>query len=121
MKLHLLMDFKIKKLHMSRKIHILLIEDNPIDILVLKKTFSNINANCSFTEFYDAEKALTHLRDLKAVDSEKLPDIIMTDLDLPRMSGHELLEILKNDEIFKAIPVVMFTNSTSEMDVKKAY
>ena len=117
----LLLVLKLTGKGLNRKFHIVLIEDNPIDILVLKKTFSNINANCSFSEFADAEKALVHLQNLKAVDSEQLPDIIITDLDLPRMNGHELLVLLKKDETLKSIPVVMFTNSSSEMDVKRAY
>ena len=106
---------------MNRKFQILLIDDNPIDVLVLKKTFFNLNADCSFTEFDDAEKAFSYLKVIKEENEDALPDIIISDLILPRMSGNELLAALKEDDIFKSIPFVMFTNSSSEMDVKKAY
>jgi len=106
---------------MSRKFQILLIDDNPIDVMVLKKTFFNLNADCTFTEFDDAEKALSYLQVIKAENGDALPDIIISDLILPKMSGNELLAALKDDDLFKSIPFVMFTNSSSEMDVKKAY
>jgi CheY-like chemotaxis protein len=106
---------------MNRKFQILLIDDNPIDVMVLKKTFFNLNADCTFTEFEDAEKALSYLQVIKEDKSDSLPDIIISDLVLPKMSGNELLAALKDDDIFKSIPFVMFTNSSSELDIKKAY
>jgi two-component system, chemotaxis family, response regulator Rcp1 len=106
---------------MNKSFNIVLIEDNPIDILILKKTFSNINASCSFVEFHDAEKAIRYLEDLEADDHEMLPDMIITDLHLPKMTGHDFLAILKDDERLRTIPVVMFSNSNSETDIKLAY
>ena len=106
---------------MSRKFQILIIDDNPIEVMVLKKTFSNINADCSLMEFGDAEMALTYLEKVKSENVVPLPDIIISDLLLPKMSGNELLAALKGDETLKKIPFVIFTNSSSEMDVKLAY
>ncbi len=106
---------------MKRKFNILLIDDNPIDVMVLKKTFSNINADCSITEFMDAEMAFIYLENIKKDNSNPLPDLIICDLVLPMMSGNELLSSLKKDSTLKSIPFVMFTNSSAENDVKQAY
>lgn len=106
---------------MKRKFQILLIDDNPIDVMVLKKTFSNIKADCTFVDFVDAEQALNYLKNQKETGLNALPDMIISDLILPKMSGHELLSSLKNDDLLKSIPFVMFTTSSSEHDVKLAY
>ena len=106
---------------MSRKFEILVIDDNPIDVTVLKKAFFNIHADCSFTEFEDAENALSYLQKVKVDNEAPFPDIIISDLVLPKMSGNELLATLKDDEALKRIPFVMFSSSNSETDVKTAY
>jgi len=106
---------------MGRNLQILIIDDNPIDVIVLKKAFFNIHADCSFTEFEDAEKALSYLQKVKDEKEVRLPDIIISDLMLPNMSGNELLATLKDDDGLRAIPFVMFSSSSSETDVKMAY
>jgi len=111
----------MKIVKMDRAFNIVLVEDNPIDIMILKKTFFNINAQCAFTEFADGEKALSYLETLKGNLSEDMPDMIITDLHLPRMNGHALLSILKADDSLKGIPVVMLSNSNAESDIKEAY
>jgi CheY-like chemotaxis protein len=106
---------------MYRSFNIVLIEDNPIDMLILKKSFLNINASCNFIEFHDAERAVEYLEDIKAEGIDSLPDMVITDLHLPRLNGHDLLVILKEDQLLRTIPVVMFSNSASETDIKLAY
>jgi len=106
---------------MERDFNIVLIEDNPIEVMILKKTFFNINANCAFTEFADGEEAMTYLENLKKKDAGSMPDMIITDLYLPKMNGLDFLTVLKKDEVLRTIPVVMFSNSNSESDIKQAY
>jgi CheY-like chemotaxis protein len=106
---------------MYRSFNIVVIEDNPIDLLILKKTFFNINASCTFIEFNTAELGLKYLEGLKSTNSSNIPDMIITDLHLPRMTGHDLVAVLKKDEFLRTIPIVMFTTSNSEIDIKLAY
>lgn len=66
--------------------------------------------------FSDGEKAIRFLR-----DCSPLPDLVILDLNLPRVSGHEVLAFLKNDARLQRIPVVVFTTSGSDEDRTRAY
>lgn len=106
---------------MAKAFKIVLVEDNPIDIMILKKTFFNIHANCEFIEFDNGEEALKFLEKRRDSGADDLPDMVITDLHLPKMTGHDLLAIIKEDDHLKSIPVVMFSNSNAETDIKLAY
>src|SRR5512142_2097053 len=95
---------------------ILLIEDNMHDVVLIKEALSECPFPGGLAIVSDGEAALDYLRS----DRPK-PSIILLDLNLPRMSGLELLIELKQDPNLKVIPVIVLTNSRSEDDVISAY
>lgn len=105
----------------ARAVEILLVEDNPGDIILTKEAFrmAKIQNNLHIAE--DGEKALDFLLkrgDLK--DSPK-PDLILLDLNLPKINGKEVLSQIKMTEILKRIPVVILSSSQAEQDINKSY
>jgi len=95
---------------------ILLIEDDLIEVMKLKRTVSKLNLKHSIIEAKNGEEALAYLR-----SGEKLPDIILLDLNMPRMNGIEFLAILKEDEILQYLPTVILTTSENRADLLKCY
>jgi CheY-like chemotaxis protein len=92
---------------------ILLIEDDKINALAFKKCLERINndAQLTLTIYETAENALQYLR-----NEDNLPDIIVLDLNLPKMNGIEFLKIIKNDNVLKGIPVIVLTTSRDQED-----
>ena len=105
---------------MSDIINILLVEDNFGDIRLTKEAFKECSIVVNLTVVTDGEKAINHLIDLKNSFAEK-PNLILLDLNLPKKSGKEVLEFIKNDAILKIIPVIVLTTSSSEKDVNDSY
>ncbi|WP_324028264.1 response regulator [Maribacter sp. BPC-D8] len=95
---------------------ILLIEDDLIEVMKLKRTVSKLNLKHTIIEAKNGEEALTYLR-----SGEKLPDIILLDLNMPRMNGIEFLAILKADELLQYLPTVILTTSENRADLLKCY
>lgn len=95
---------------------ILLIEDDLIEVMKLKRTVSKLNLKHSIIEAKNGEEALAFLR-----SGEKLPDIILLDLNMPRMNGIEFLEILKADELLQYLPTIILTTSENRADLLKCY
>lgn len=95
---------------------ILLIEDDLIEVMKLKRTVSKLELKHSIIEAKNGEEALAFLR-----SGEKLPDIILLDLNMPRMNGIEFLEILKADDVLQYLPTVILTTSENRADLLKCY
>lgn len=96
---------------------ILLVEDDAADALLIEGALLDRGPGRAVTQVEDGVAALEHLRD----PSSSRPDLIVLDLNMPRMSGHELLAILKEDRYLKVIPVVVLTTSNAPDDVMGAY
>jgi CheY-like chemotaxis protein len=95
---------------------ILLIEDDLIEIMKLQRTVSKLQLKHRIREAKNGEDALKELR-----DSSKLPDIVLLDLNMPRMNGLEFLKILKEDEVLKYLPTIVLTTSQNQADLLEAY
>lgn len=104
---------------------ILLVEDNPVDILLMQRVFRNgALADTVLQIVRDGDAAVFYLNgDGEYNDRARypLPEIILLDLKLPRRSGHEVLEWLKNQPDLKRLPVVVLTSSRQPLDVDRAY
>jgi CheY-like chemotaxis protein len=100
----------------ARPYHILLVEDDPADAMLIGEALVDV-AGRVITHVPDGMAALEHLRD----SSQPRPELIVLDLNMPRMTGTELLMILKQDPDLKAIPVVILTTSSAREDVTVAY
>jgi CheY-like chemotaxis protein len=97
---------------------ILLVEDNPADVRLIREALSHAEASYSLSVADDGEKAMEFLRNRAP---ESLPDLVLLDLNLPRKSGAEVLIEIKGDRKLRKIPVVILTSSRSENDVNTAY
>jgi CheY-like chemotaxis protein len=91
---------------------ILLLEDDVVDHILVKRAFKDLNISNRLEIFPDGEAAISHLRD----DHSAKPCIIILDLNMPRLSGIEFLKIIKEDEELRLIPVIVLTTSREEQD-----
>lgn len=99
---------------------ILLVEDNEGDVLLTREAFEEINPNAEINVVYDGRSAVDYLENCIQQQSE-LPELVLLDINLPKMDGHEVLCVIKNSKLMRNIPVIMLTTSSSKNDVSKAY
>jgi two-component system, chemotaxis family, response regulator Rcp1 len=105
-----------------RCIDIMLVEDNPVDVLLTKTALraSPIQARLHVAE--DGEQALNLLHDrCKKNIGGPCPDLILLDLNLPKKSGKEVLAEIKRDDSLKHLPVVILTTSEADEDILETY
>jgi len=107
-----------------RQLTVLLVEDNPRDVRLTQRAFVLTGLPHELRVVRDGDEALMYLRREGAYTdphTSPRPDVILMDLNLPRMSGHEVLDCLKQDTRFKQIPVIVLTTSGRPDDVRLAY
>jgi CheY-like chemotaxis protein len=100
---------------------ILLVEDNPSDVLLTQIAMQQCKIVNNVHVAPDGEEALQFLRRQGPHGGAARPDLILLDLNLPRMDGRELLAAIKADPDLKSIPVVVLTTSDAERDVIQSY
>ena len=105
----------------SRPFEILLVEDNPGDVRLTQETLKDFKALNNLNVTGDGVEAMAFLRREGANAQAPRPDLILLDLNLPRMDGREVLEHIKQDAALKTIPTVILTSSEAEADVVKSY
>jgi CheY-like chemotaxis protein len=105
----------------SCPIEILLIEDNPGDAKLFQKCFKRDRRPTNVHMVFDGEEALHFLNRTGAYASAIRPDIIVMDLNLPKIDGKELLRLIKSDVALKTIPIIILTSSDSSEDVRQSY
>ena len=106
---------------MNQEVKILLIEDSDGDIVLITQALKKAHVTNGVTVIKDGDEALKYLRKKdKHIDVET-PDLILLDINLPKIDGIEVLAEIKNDPLLMAIPVVMLTTSESERDVINSY
>lgn len=105
----------------SRAVEVLLVEDNPADVLLTKEAFKDGRVMVNLTVAMDGVEAMRVLkREAEHADKPR-PDLILLDLNLPKKNGREVLIEIKADEELKRIPVIVMTTSKAEQDVYRAY
>ena len=102
-------------------IEILLVEDNEDDVILTAQAFKKGKIKNNLHVAQDGVEALAFLRREGKFAAAVRPDIILLDLNLPRLNGHELLEKIKTDPLLAPIPVIILTTSRAEEDVVKTY
>ncbi|WP_028046949.1 response regulator [Cellulomonas sp. URHE0023] len=105
----------------SKVIDVLLVEDDPGDVLMTQEAFSDNKLRNRLSVVADGVEALQFLRKEGPHKDAPTPDLVLLDLNLPRMDGREVLEAVKSDERLRKIPVVVLTTSEAEEDVVRSY
>lgn len=102
-------------------IEVLLIEDSPGDVRLTKEAFRDANEAVRLSVARDGVEAMAFLRREGAFADSPRPDLILLDLNLPRMDGREVLALIKEDQDLKTIPTVILTTSDAEADIVTSY
>lgn len=105
----------------GKPVHFLLVEDNEGDILLTTEAFEEGKINNILSVARDGEEAVNFLEKKGKYKDAETPDLVILDINLPKMNGHEVLNFIKQNEKLRHIPVIMLTTSSSESDVLKAY
>ena len=103
-------------LTMIKLLNILFIEDDFIESMKFKRVLKTLELNHRIIEAGNGEEALSIL-----TGKEIIPDIILLDLNMPKVNGLEFLRILKNDEKLRYIPTIIFTTSNNHRDILECY
>jgi chemotaxis family two-component system response regulator Rcp1 len=102
-------------------IQVLLVEDSPGDVRLTQEAFRVANKAIQLHVAADGVEAMAFLRRAGAHADAPRPDLILLDLNLPKMDGREVLTHIKEDESLKLIPTVILTTSDAEADIVKSY
>ena len=105
----------------GRDIEILMVEDNEGDARLAREALRDGRIRNALHHVWDGEEALAFLRRRGEYADAPRPDLILLDLDLPRMDGGEVLSAIKEDDEFKRIPVVILTTSSADADILRSY
>ena len=104
---------------MRRKgMKILLVDDSEADVYLFQEAFRAVQSLHELAIARDGEEVLQHLH---AAGGEHLPDLIMLDLNLPKMDGFEILRAIRADSKLRVIPVIVLSSSSEDRQVRRAY
>jgi CheY-like chemotaxis protein len=106
---------------MKKNVHILLVEDNEGDIVLAREALQDVKMINQISITRDGDEALKFLNRTEINMPSELPDLVLLDINMPKVSGMEVLVQMKTHERLKTIPVIMLTSSSSEKDIRFAY
>jgi CheY-like chemotaxis protein len=104
-----------------RRLEILVVDDDDADALMIEEALEATDPQSTVRRVVDGREALDYLRRIGKFTEANRPDLILLDLNMPRMDGRETLEAIKTDEQLKAIPVVILTTSGATPDIVASY
>ncbi len=102
---------------MGTEVLILLVEDDLVDVMTIKRAFKDIKIGNPLQVCDNGLEALKYLKN----PSNRTPGIILLDINMPKMNGIEFLEIIKKDKDLKRVPVVVLTTSKAEQDKMESF
>ncbi|WP_250444975.1 response regulator [Actinotalea sp. C106] len=105
----------------QKPIDVLLVEDDPGDVLMTREAFEENKVVNRLAVVSDGASAMQYLRKEGEYADAPTPDMVLLDLNLPRMDGREVLAAMKSDDELRRIPVVVLTTSEAEEDVLRSY
>ena len=100
---------------------ILLVEDNPDDVELTLRAFKQHYIANRIDVVHDGVEALAYLKEKTSQEKESLPALVLLDLKLPKVDGHEVLREIRSDPKTKRLPVVILTTSREERDIVNSY
>jgi two-component system, chemotaxis family, response regulator Rcp1 len=107
--------------HDGAPIEVLLIEDSPGDVRLMQEAFREAHAPIRLHVVSDGIEAMCFLNRMGVHSGAPRPDLILLDLNLPRMDGRDVLAQVKENSHLKAIPIVILTTSLAESDITQSY
>ena len=105
----------------AEPIHILIVEDNPGDARLAVEALTEGKVSNKLSIVQDGVEAISFLRRENGYSDAPRPDLILLDLNLPKMNGKDVLAIIKEDSKLKRIPVVILTTSDADQDIYATY
>jgi CheY-like chemotaxis protein len=108
---------------MGSEFHILLVDDSRADAKIIERALNDGNVSHRLTVLLDGSEALDYLNRLVEPDApqDDQPDLVLLDLNLPGLDGHEVLTRIKKHPVLRAIPVVVLSTSQRDEDVIQTY
>jgi CheY-like chemotaxis protein len=100
---------------------VLLVEDDPGDVLMTRESLADAASRCELAVVDDGAMALDYLHKRGAFTGAPTPHLVLLDLNLPKVSGHQVLAELKSDPALAPIPVVVLSTSAADGDVRATY
>jgi CheY-like chemotaxis protein len=105
----------------DQPVEILLVEDNEDDIVIIQEVFADMKRATIINTVRDGEEALAYLQRKGRYKVERVPNIVLLDINMPKKNGFEVLEEMKKDPRLQSLPVIMLTTSQREEDIVRAY
>lgn len=96
-------------------LNVLLVEDNPADVVLIEEAMKQSSMTLDMSHVENGEEAVARL------EEGHIPDLILLDLNMPRMDGRQFLGVVKNRDEWKSIPVVILTSSEADEDIAASY
>jgi CheY-like chemotaxis protein len=106
---------------MGEPIEILMVDDSMGDIRLAQEALKEARVRNRLSVVHDGEEAMAFLRRQDGFADAPRPDLVLLDLNMPRMDGRQVLAEIKGDPALRSIPVVVLTTSEAEADIVKAY
>jgi CheY-like chemotaxis protein len=104
-----------------RALQILVVDDDDADAMMIAEALDESGSDAVIRRVADGRQALDYLRRTSDYPDATRPDLILLDLNMPRMDGRETLAEIKSDDDLKAIPVVVLTTSGATLDITSSY
>lgn len=108
-------------LQVGRFIDILLVEDSPGDVRLARETLRDYRMQNALHVVKDGDEALSYLRQEPPFENVPRPDLVLLDLNLPKVDGTEVLQAMRNDPTLASIPVVILTTSKVQEDLLRRF
>ncbi len=103
------------------RVKVLLVEDNAADVLLVEEAMQEAGVNAELTVAIDGEAALAALTGSERLAAEALPQLVLLDLNLPRVSGWDVMTTIRSDRAVRHIPILVLSTSSSRADINRAY
>ncbi|MEU8391546.1 response regulator [Micromonospora sp. NPDC048842] len=102
-------------------VRILVVDDDPGDVLMIEEALADSDVEKIIDVVSDGEEAMEFLRAEGRHEQARRPDVILLDLNMPRMDGRQVLGAVKQDEDLRTIPIVVLTTSNADTDIVGSY
>ena len=105
---------------MKKEVAILLVEDNKGDVLLTQEALQNWDVKHNINALGDGEEAIHFLKAAENDCTSELPDLVILDINLPKLDGKQVLKFIRSEAHLQHLPVVIFSSSINDADVKEA-